>query len=546
MKNRLFYGDNLDILRRYVDDESVDLIYLDPPFKSNADYNILFKEKDGAKAASQLHAFSDTWEWNEEASRTYFEFVEGSSLKAAKALHALRTIIGDSDMLAYLSMMAPRLFELRRVLKQTGSLYLHCDSTAAHYLKLLLDAIFGAQNFRNEIVWKRRVGTSSSVHESNRFGTCTDTILFYAKSAEARFVPQYNRDTPEYQAYIEERFNLIDENGRRFQADNLANPAYRPNLIYEYKGYKPPANGWAISKEKMEQWDREGRIYFPESQNARLRRKRFADELRGMPIQNLWTDVAELNSQAQERLGYPTQKPVTLLDRIINASSIENGVVLDPFCGCGTAIEAAEKQRRRWIGIDITQAALVVIKQRLQRIGAHGYTVTGEPVSLPDAKALAQQDAYQFQWWSLGLVGARPSEQKKGADRGIDGRRVFRDGARGDEEKEIIFSVKSGKLQAGYVRELRGVVEREQAQIGVLISFDTPTKQMFAEAASAGMYRSPWGHTPYPRIQLLTIADLLSGKRVECPDPSAIDDKTFRKGPVRETGNKPKQERLFK
>jgi site-specific DNA-methyltransferase (adenine-specific) len=324
---------------------------------------------------------------------------------------------------------------------------------------------------------------------------------------------------------------MTDESGRKFQPDNLTNPAYRPNLIYEYKGYKPPTNGWAISREKMEQWDKEGRLYFPKNKNSRIRRKRFVDELKGMPIQNLWIDIPEINSQAQERLGYPTQKPEALLERIIKASSDEGQIVLDPFCGCGTVIAAAEKLKRRWIGIDITQPAIVVIKQRLKRIGDVRYKVIGEPVSLPDAKALAKQDPYQFQWWSLGLVGARPTEEKKGADKGIDGRLFFHDGKQ--ETNEIVLSVKSGKLHASYVRDLRDVIERERAQIGVLISFETPTPSMLAEAASAGFYSSPWGKKKYPRLQILTIAQLMSGTSIAMPREEG-ENVTMRKGPKAE------------
>ncbi|OQY96230.1 MAG: site-specific DNA-methyltransferase, partial [Chloroflexi bacterium UTCFX4] len=335
-RNTLFYGDNLDILREYIDADSVDLIYLDPPFNSNRNYNVLFKDESGHEADAQITAFKDTWHWNHKTEATYNELVMQGDARVSAMVNALRQSIGTNQMMAYLTMMAARLVELHRVLKPTGSLYLHCDPSASHYLKIILDSIFDAENFRNEITWKRRVGMSSAVHESNRFGIITDILLFYAKSAEAPFHPQYNIDDPEYQKYIEERFTMIDENGRRFQPTSLVNPAYRPNLIYEYKGYKPPENGWMITKEKMEQWDKEGRIYFPKEKGGRLRRKSFADELRGMPIQNLWTDIPELNSQAAERLGYPTQKPLALLERVINASSNEGDIVLDPFCGCGT------------------------------------------------------------------------------------------------------------------------------------------------------------------------------------------------------------------
>src|ERR1017187_9842666 len=329
--NRLYYGDNLTVLRGTTDDESVDLVYLDPPFNSRQDYNVLFRSTAGEKSRAQIEAFDDTWHWGDEAELAFDGVMTSGNSDAAEMLRAMRAFLKENDMMAYLSMMAVRLLELHRVLKPTGSLYLHCDSTASHYLKLVLDAIFGASNFRNEISWKRRVGMSSAVHESNRFGTCTDTILFYAKTESSLFVPQYNRDSPEYREYIEERFTMTDENGRKFQATSLVNPALRPNLIYEYKGYKPPTNGWMITKEKMEQWDKEGRIYFPKDKDGRLRRKSYVDELRGMPIQNLWTDIAEINSQAQERLGYPTQKPIALLERIINASSNEGDTVLDPI-----------------------------------------------------------------------------------------------------------------------------------------------------------------------------------------------------------------------
>ena len=272
-------------------------------------------------------------------------------------------------MQSYLIMMGVRLLEMRRLLKPTGSIYLHCDPTASHYLKLVMDAVFGARNFRNEITWKRRHGFSSAVHGSVRFGVCTDIILFYAKSEKASLSPQYNKDTPEYQAYIEKHFKLVDENGRRYQADNLANPAYRPNLIYEYKGYPPPKNGWAITKEKMEQWDKEGRIHFPKKKNGRLRRKRFADELRGMPIQNLWDDIDQIGAHSSELLGYPTQKPLALLDRIIRASSNEDDVVLDPFCGCATACVAADRRHRQWAGIDLSPLAAKLVRQRIQAEG---------------------------------------------------------------------------------------------------------------------------------------------------------------------------------
>lgn len=347
MTNKLFYGDNLGVLREHIADESVDLVYLDPPFNSNASYNVLFKAPDGVDSQSQIEAFDDTWQWGETAENAYWEVLHGKNTEAARMLEAMRGFLGENAMMAYLAMMAIRLIELHRVLKPTGSLYLHCDPTASHYLKILLDAVFGPKNFRNEITWKRRVGMSSAVHESNKFGVCTDIIFFYSRSEDVEFHVQYNKQDPDYQRYVEERFTSRDIDGRLFQPTSLVNPAYRPNLIYDYKGYKSPPNGWMITREKMEQWDAEGRIHFPKNPEGRLRRKSYVDELRGMPVQNIWLDIPELNSQAQERLGYPTQKPVALLERIISASSNPGDVVLDPFCGCGTTVHAAQKLGRQ-------------------------------------------------------------------------------------------------------------------------------------------------------------------------------------------------------
>ena len=528
----LYYGDNLDILRRYLKDETVDLVYLDPPFNSAQNYNAFFHEKDGTEAASQIRAFEDTWRWNQESQHVYQELTLQPG-KVSEVMQAFHTFLGTNDMMAYLAMMAPRLVELRRVLKPTGSLYLHCDPTASHYLKLLLDAVFLVKNFRNDIIWKRRVGSASAVHTSRRFGDCYDSLLFYVKSDEAQFSPQYSLDAKGYREYLEERFNKDDGDGRLYRLDNLANPAPRPNLMYEYKGYKPPRNGWAISREKMELWEKEGRLYFPENKEQRIQRKRFLDEVKGKPVQTIWDDIAEINSQAKERLGYPTQKPLALLERIINASSNPGDLVLDPFCGCGTTIDAAEKLGRKWIGIDITQLATSLIKNRLRdTYGDKIEIVTvGEPVTPNEAATLAEQDKYQFQWWALGLVGARPVEQKKGADHGIDGKILFRDDPRAAKPEQIIIQVKGGKTGVKDVRDLRGVLDREQAAIGVLISLQPPTKEMVAEAVSTGFYVHKTNAQQYPKLQLRTVKELMDGKGIERPSNVAAVDETFKKAP---------------
>jgi site-specific DNA-methyltransferase (adenine-specific) len=530
-KNKLYYGDNLDVLREYVNDESVDLVYLDPPFNSNATYNILFREKDGSLAASQLRAFGDTWEWDERASATYHEVVERGPTDVSDALQAFKTMLGPSNMLAYLSMMAPRLVELRRVLKPTGSLYLHCDPSASHYLKLLMDSIFGPDFFRNEIVWQR-----TNVHnDSKTWSRVSDTILFYTKGSTFT----WNRPVaPHSEEHLASKYSNVDGKGRRYTQSDMSSPAPRPNMMYEWKGFKFPPNGWRYSKETMRQLDEEGRIWYPRTKDGALdlskrpRLIRYLDEMCGTVMGNIWTDISPINSQAQERLGYPTQKPEALLERIIDASSNAGDTILDPFCGCGSAIAAAEG-KRRWIGIDITQAAMVVIKQqRLSKISPSSYEIIGEPASVPDAEALAEQEPYQFQWWAVGKLCAHPVERKKGKDRGIDGRLDFHDDNR--DTKHIMISVKAGHLLAQHVRELRGVMEREKAQIGVLVSRESPTKAMRAEAASAGFYTSPWRSKPYPRIQLLTIADLFSPNPIEMPGKEIAENISFKKGPHKE------------
>jgi site-specific DNA-methyltransferase (adenine-specific) len=534
--NTLYYGDNLEILRRHIRNESVDLVYLDPPFKSNQDYNVLFAEQNGSRSAAQIKAFEDTWQWDQAAAQAYQEVVEAGG-KVSQAMQAFRRFLGDNDMLAYLSMMAPRLIELRRILGPKGSLYLHCDQAASHYLKLLLDAVFGPQNFRSEIVWKRKAGRGETNVAAIRFGITTDTILFYARSSETPLARQYRQSKT---SYIESKFTHVDTSGRIYRLDNITSPSYRPNLVYEYKGYMPPEKGWAVSRERMVQMEAEGRLYFPKDKTKRIQRKRYLDELAGDTVDSLWDDIAPINSQAQERLGYPTQKPEALLERIINASSKEGETILDPFCGCGTAVAVAQRLKRQWIGIDITHLAITLIKHRLRdAFGpdiAASYQVVGEPVSLPDAKALAEQDPYQFQWWALGLVGARPAEGKKGADRGIDGHLYFHDEPK--KTKQIIFSVKTGHVTTAFVRDLRGVLEREKAEMGALISLEEPTKPMRSEAASAGFYQAPWGDK-YPRIQVLTVEELLSGRKLEIPRENV----TFKRAPRAEP-QKPEQLRM--
>lgn len=543
-ENTLYYGDNLDVLRRHVDDESVDLVYLDPPFKSEQDYNVLFAEQNGSRAAAQIKAFEDTWRWDQDSAKAYQEVVETGPPRVSQVMQAFRLFLGGSDMMAYLAMMAPRLVELRRVLKPTGSVYLHCDPTASHYLKILMDAVFGPVYFRNEIIWKR-----TSAHSgSKRWGPVHDTILMYSKSDTYCWNPIYQKYSTEY---LDQFYRLSDEGGR-FQIGDLTGAGVRkgdsgkswrdidptavsrhwavPNKIVQELIGKKDINLLSIQK-KLDILDENGLIYWP-PKGKMPRLKRYLDEEKGVAIVDVITDINPIGAFAAERLGYPTQKPEALLERIIEASSHKGDMVLDPFCGCGTAVVVAERLKRKWIGIDVTHLAVALMKHRLRDAFGNKakYRVIGEPVSLPDAKTLAKQNRYQFQWWALGLVGARPTEQKKGADRGIDGRLYFHDEPDNSKSKtkQIVISVKSGKIGVKDVRDLRGVLERETAQIGVLISMERPTNAMRKEAASAGFYKSPW--RKHPVMQILTVEELLKGKKIDYPDFPGVNV-TFKRAP---------------
>ncbi len=543
----LYYGDNLDILRRYLKDETVDLVYLDPPFNSAQNYNAFFHEKDGTDAASQIQAFEDTWHWNQESERTYQDLVTQPG-KVSQVMQAFRTFLGQNDMMAYLAMMAPRLVQLRRVLKPTGSLYLHCDPTASHYLKLLLDAVFGPKSFQSEIIWKRTSAHSAAI----RWNDVHDTILFYANSENFVWNRVLVPHTEEYAA----RYSHEGPGGQLWADDNLTGPGIRHgDSGAPWRGFDPTSKGshWKVSlkavesiigtnkakvmstTEKLDLLDAHGFIHWPQTRSGEgsgfPRFKRFLSE--GAMVQDVVMDIPPINSQASERLGYPTQKPVALLERIIKASSNPGDLVLDPFCGCGTTIDAAEKHSRKWIGIDITQLATSLIKNRLRdTYGDKIEIITiGEPTTPNEAYVLAEQDKFQFQWWALGLVGARPVEQKKGADRGIDGKILFRDDPRDPKPEQIIIQVKGGKTGVKDVRDLRGVLEREKAAMGVLISLQPPTREMVTEAVSSGFYEHKTNKQQYPRLQLRTVKELMEGKPIERPSTSAALDDTFKKAP---------------
>lgn len=525
-QNKLYFGDNLGILREHIADESVDLIYLDPPFNSNSTYNVLFKEKSGEQSAAQITAFDDTWHWGMESELAYRELVTDGPKKLGDMLQAMRAFLGQNDMMAYLTMMAQRMAELHRVLKSTGSLYLHCDPTASHYLKLLLDAVFGSVNFKAEIIWQR----TTSHSDAKGLGRVHDVLLYYCKDSKFTWNSIYQPLDPEY---VETYYRYEDPDGRKFMSADLSAAGPGPERSFKERGVIAPPEGrhWMYDDAGIARLLKEDRIYW--TRNGIPRLKVYLDEHPGMPAHDVWTDILPLRSWHKERLGYPTQKPEALLERIIKASSNEGDIVLDPFCGCGTATAAAERLKRRWIGIDITHLAITLIRHRLSDTFAGGlrpYTVIGDPKDLAGAVALARENRYQFEWWALGLVDARPAgDKRKGADSGVDGYINFFDDNSG-KAKRIVVQVKSGHVERGQIATLNSDREREKAEIGLFVTLERPTSPMAKEAVSAGFYEPEHfpGHR-FPRLQILTINDLLEG--VEAQYPRFAPRATFRRAP---------------
>jgi len=497
MTNHLYYGDNLAVLRDSIADASVDLIYLDPPFNSNASYNVLFKGPKGNESAAQIEAFDDTWHWTDAAEDAFQQVRHSGNAAAATMLSAMRSFLGENDMMAYLAMMAVRLIELHRVLKPTGSLYLHCDPTASHYLKILLDAVFGARQFTNEISWIRSLPHGNA---SKKFGASHDVILFYRKEDGATWNGSFVPNNPEY---IKKFYRFKEPDGRRYRLISCINPnPNRPNLTYEWNGV---TKVWKYTKERMRRMHDEGLLIY--SKNGIASYKGYLDQMKGKPVQDVWTDIPPLMGSAQERLGYPTQKPVALLERILNASSNPGDVVLDPFCGCGTTVHAAEKLHRRWIGIDVTHLAIGLIEKRLRdAFPKVTFTTHGVPQDIAGARDMARRGRednsyyFEFEKWALSLIAAQPGNlSRKGADKGIDGNIWF------GRTSRAIVSVKAGDhVGVSMIRDLRGVIEREGAEIGIFLTLTPPTKPMIAEAASAGQYQAEQS-APVPRIQIVTI-----------------------------------------
>jgi DNA modification methylase len=531
--NKLFYGDNLDVLRASVADESVDLVYLDPPFNSNANYNILFKSKTGDGADAQIEAFEDTWHWNDKAEDAFDQVMRSGRTGASELLRAMRAFLGENDMMAYLAMMAIRLIELHRVLKPTGSLYLHCDPTASHYLKLLLDGVFGAASFGNEIIWQRQNAKGLAF---TRFARNHDVILRYTKSEAWTWNAQY---TPHTDTYVDGFYRYVEAaTGRRYRLADLTNPnKNRPNLTYEFLGI---TRVWRWTRERMQEAWEQGLIV-QTNPGTVPQLKRYLDEQEGNPVSDIWFDIRPIqaNNKEDRQLGYPTQKPLALLERIIAASSNEGDVVLDPFCGCGTAVHAAQKLGRQWIGIDVTHLAISLIEKRLKdAFPGIGFEVIGTPKDLASAEDLAARDKYQFQWWAVSMVDALPfGGKKKGADGGIDGIIYFKPD--GKMTEKALVSVKGGgNVGVQMIRDLHSAMEREKAPIGVFITAALPTRPMETEAAAVGRFEDGFGRT-YPRLQIITLAELFQGKKPHIP---FVDPASVKRAKREETG---RQERLI-
>ncbi|MDE0090095.1 MAG: DNA methyltransferase [Thaumarchaeota archaeon] len=536
---KLYFGDNLDILRDKIETESIDLCYLDPPFSSNRSYNVLFKSKDDRDSSAQIKAFEDTWTWGEESAR-YFHQLKSRADAVSEVVQGLRESIGANNMMAYLVMMTIRLIELHRVLKPTGSLYLHCDPTASHYLKVILDAIFEPMNFKNEIIWKRSSGHPLSI---KKFEAITDTLLFYCKSSECYFSSVTKPVNPQT---IERDYRHTDEHGRYARKDLTGGKAGGKEAYLPFNGTLPPkGRAWAPpTRDKMAEWaqgklpenyeelnqlekchvlDGLGLIYW--SKNKKPYVKRYLPENPTRFVPNLWDDIKALSATSREKLNFETQKPIALLERILEASSKEGDVVLDPFCGCGTAVHAAQKMNRRWVGIDITHLAIGLIEYRMTEAFGIRPPVEGIPTTLESAEDLARRDKYQFEAWAVTRIdGIRPN-QKKGRDRGIDGRgyvRVGPDSGGHPKYEKIIVSVKGGeRIGPAMVRDLKGTVDRESAGFGIFVCIKEPTQEMRREASSGGIFETPVG-TRHPKIQIYTIRDYFEGRLPDLPQVSDI------------------------
>ena len=510
----LFYGDNLTVLREEFPDDSVDLIYLDPPFNSNASYNVLFKDESGNTAPSQIRAFEDTWHWGPDAVDALLDL---NGTKTGNLLNGLVDAIGENQLTAYLCMMGVRLAELRRILKPTGNIFLHCDTTAGHYLKLVMDAVFDGDNFRNQVIWRRTAAKSLA---TRRLPRNHDMILFYSAGPDSSwnedeaFLP-YDLDNLDDETIAQ--YNRQDPDGRRYQLSDLTNPNKdRPNLTYEFLGV---TRVWRWTRERMQEAYDAGLIVQTQPGSV-PRYKRYLDQQVGQPMTDVWDrGVPPLASRDSTRRGYQTQKPLRLLERIIRLASNPGDLVLDPFCGCGTAVVAAQNLDRRWAGIDITHLAVGIVEDWFHEIGVEP-RVVGAPQDLASARDLGRRDPFQFEAWAIQrLRGFRPNERQRG-DGGIDGRMRFRktEGRRRPDGLAVA-QVKSGRVGPGDVQAFRGALADAGADLGVFVVMGEVSDGVHAAARRAG--RVTIGDHDYPAVQVWSLADYFEGRLPDLPIPAS-------------------------
>ncbi|MTJ10386.1 MULTISPECIES: DNA methyltransferase [unclassified Anabaena] len=515
MVNQLFYGDNLEVLRKHIKDETVDLCYIDPPFNSKRNYNQIYNNI-GKEDQTQAQAFIDTWTWDNHANQGLVEIQENYlghfTSQSIDLISGLTKVLGKGSLLAYLVSMTLRVAEIHRVLKSTGSFYLHCDPSASHYLKTILDAIFCSQggDFKNEIVWKRTSGHS----DSSKYGSVHDVIFYYTKSLKITWNQVYQKYE---QNYIDKYYRYQDEDGRKWMSDNLSAAGLAGG------GYQYEWNGvtklWRCPKTTMEKLDAEGKIYYTKNRVARI--KRYLDESKGLPVQDAWNDIEALRSWHKELLGYPTQKPESLLERIIKASSNEGDIILDAYCGCGTTVAVSQKLNRQWVGIDITYQSIGLILKRLEESLGKGVldtiNISGIPKDMKSAEALAlkkdDRTRKEFEKWAVLTYSNNRAtiNQKKGADKGIDGIAYFTGDQ--DEPEKIILQVKSGNVKSGDIRDLQGTITLTGAALGVFITLKPPTKEMIKTAKEAGIYKSRYMSQPVDTIRIVTVQEIIEEQK---------------------------------
>jgi site-specific DNA-methyltransferase (adenine-specific) len=513
MVNKLYYGDNLEVLRKYIKDESIDLCYIDPPFNSKRNYNQIYNNL-GKEDQAQAQAFVDTWTWDNHANEALEEIQSNYQGKFTSQtidlIDGLTKVLGKGSLLAYLVSMTLRIVEIHRVLKSTGSFYLHCDPTASHYLKIVLDTVFCSQggDYIAEITWER----TSAHSDSKTFANTTDVIFLYSKR-----ILMFNQQFKPYsEEYLKKYYKHQDGKGRFLDRDLTAGGLSGGGYNYDWKGIKKL---WRCPIETMQKYEEKNKLYYTRNGTPRL--KQYLEEMPGVPLTNLWNDIPPINSQASERLGYPTQKPEALLERIIKASSNKGDVILDAYCGCGTTIAVAERLERNWIGIDITYQSISLMLKRLE--DSFGKNVldkielNGIPKDLESAKALAtkpdDRTRKEFEKWAVLTYSNNRAviNDKKGADKGVDAIAYFQGDK--DNREKIIFQVKSGNVKSGDIRDLQGTMTLQGAALGIFITLKPPSKDMIQTAKSAGIYRGRYMSQSVDKIEIVTVQEILEQKK---------------------------------